>query len=224
MPLATRSCEVKIKKRNLFGTKTLESVKSEFKYSDRLMSKERAVLSRTQYLEVSLEKIRGLWWRARWSEVNDREMDQLREDKESVYSIWRDSITLEEYKGKVMRDIMEEGRLCEYRVQGFQGLYREISAISRSCMNTRHFWELVKAVKESYFENINEGYFEGDKYKEHSMGPNHHEGKRKSYILSGSIKDLSVSKKRVKTDKPVGKDDRNSHRKLIEKYKGIKDR
>ena len=110
-----------------------------------------------------------------------------------------------------MIDIMKEGRLREYRVQGFQGLYREISDISRSCMNTRHFWELVKAVKESYFESVIEGYcgIKGDKYKEHSMGPNHHEGKRKSYILSGSIQDLRVSKKRVKTEKPDGKDDRS---------------
>jgi hypothetical protein len=91
-------------------------------------------------------------------------------------------------------------------------------------MNTRHFWELVKAVKESYFGSVNEGYFgiKGDKYQEHSMGPNHHEGKRKSDILSGSIPDLIVSKKRSKTEKPDGKDNRSSHRKLIEKYKGIK--
>ena len=153
-------------------------------------------------------------------------MDQLVKDKQSARSIWRASIDLEKYKGKVMIDIMKEGRLREYRVQGFQGLYREISDISRSCTNTRHFWELVKAVKESYFGSVNEGYFgiKGDKYKEHSMGPNHHEGKRKSYILSGSIQDLRVSKERVKTEKPDGKDDRSSHRKLIEKYKGIKDR
>ena len=79
-----------------------------------LMSMERAVLSRSQYMEVEYKKIRDLFWEASRLHVNDREMDRLREDKESVYSIWRESVTLEEYKGKVMRDIMEEGRLREY--------------------------------------------------------------------------------------------------------------
>ena len=121
-----------------------------------------------------------------------------------------------------MRDIREEGRLREYRVQGFRGLYMEILAISRSCLNIRNFWALVKAVKESYFGS--QVYSKAYKFQEHSMDPNHHEGKRKSSILLGSISDLILSKKRTKTKKSNGKDTRSSHRKLIEKYKSIKDR
>jgi hypothetical protein len=75
-------------------------------------------------MQVAYLKIRDLVVKASWLNVNDWEMDQLREEKELVYNIWRESITLEEYKGKVMKDIKEEGRLREYRVQGFQGLYR----------------------------------------------------------------------------------------------------
>ena len=138
------------KKRNLFETKTLESVKSEYKYSDELKSMERAVLSRAQYMEVEHKKIRDLTWEAS-RKVSDLEMDRLREEKETVYSILSELETLEEYKGKVMKDIRKEGRLRAYRVQGFRGLYMEISAISRSCLNIRHSRAIVKAVNESYF-------------------------------------------------------------------------
>ena len=173
-------------------------------------------------MEVEYKKIRDLTWEASRLNVSDREMDQLREDKETVYSILSESVTLEKYKGKLMRDIREEGRLREYRVQGFRGIYMEILAISGSCLNIRHFWALVKAVKESYFGS--QVYSKAYKFKEHSMDLNHHEGKRKSRILLGSISYLILSRKRTKTEKPNGKDNRSSHRKLIEKYKGIKDR
>ena len=98
----------------------------------------------------------------------------------------------------------------------------EISAISRSCLNIRHSRAIVKAVNESYFGR--QVYNKAYKFKEHSMDPKHHEGKRKSSIFLGSISDLILSRKCIKTEKPNGKDNRSSHRKIIEKYKGIKDR
>ena len=140
----------------------------------------------------------------------------------SLYETLWETWTLERYKGKLMRDIREEGRLREYQVQGFQGIYMEISAISRSCLNIRHFWALVKAVKESYFGS--QVYSKAYKFQEHSMDPNHHKGKRKSSILLESILDLLLSRKRTKTEKYNGKDIKSSHWKLIEKYKKIKDR
>ena len=106
--LEREEVRARMNKNYLVKTKTLESVKSEYKYSDELMSMERAVLSRAQYTEVSFKKIRDLVWKASWLKVNDREMDQLREDKESAHSIWLESIELEKYKGKVMIDIMNK--------------------------------------------------------------------------------------------------------------------
>ena len=98
----------------------------------------------------------------------------------------------------------------------------EILTISRSCLSIGHFRAIIKAVNESYFGR--QVYSKAYRFKEHSMDPNHHEEKRKSCILLGSVLDLILSRKRIKTKKPDGKDNRSSQRKLIEKYKGIKDR
>ena len=155
-------------------------------------------------------------------DVRDCERSRLLEERKSLYRILRKSETLERYKVKLMRDIREEGRHRENRVQDFWGIYKEILVISRSCLNIRHFKALVQAVKEGYFGS--QEYSKGYKFQEQSMEPNHHEGKRKSSILLGSISDLILSRKRTKTDKSNGKDTRSSHRKLIEKYKSIKDR
>ena len=84
--------------------------------------------------------------------IINRELNRLIEDRKSVFSILCELKTLEKYKGKLMEDIRVEGRRrAEIEVEGFRGIYMEISTISRSCLNIGHFRAIVKAINESYF-------------------------------------------------------------------------
>ena len=121
-----------------------------------------------------------------------------------------------------MRDIRGEGRRRKNRFQVIRGIYKEILVISRSRLNIRHFKAIVQAVKEGYFGS--QAYSNVYKIQEHSMDPNQHEGKRKRSISFGTISNLLLSRKWIKIEKYSGTDTRSSHRKLIEKYKSIKDR
>ena len=56
------------------------------------------------------------------------------------------------------------------------------------------------------------------------MDPNRHKGKRKRSMSFGIISDLLLSRKWIKIESYNGTHTRSSHRKLIEKYKSMKDR
>ena len=162
-------------------------------------------------------------------EVADREWNSWKEEIEALYKDM--SYILEWDKVKLMRDIREEGSCRENRFQDIRAIYKEISVISRSRLDIKHFKKIVQAVKEGYFGNkygrvkqASQAYSNEYTIHEHSMGPNRHEGKRKRRMSFGIVSDLLLSRNWIKIDTYNGTDTRSSHRKLIEKYKSIKDR
>ena len=118
------------------------------------------------------------------------------------------------------------------KFQDIRVIHKEIPVIPRSRLSTKHFKEIVQAVKEGYFGNKSgkvkqAGQADSNEYTvyEHSMDSISHGGKIKRSMSFRTVSDQLLSMNWIEINTYNGTNTRNLHRKLIERYKQImKDR